>query len=64
MAAGNEALTQTLGRAAHASGFEAILVQSAEDATGQNLVIFPDNLRKSSQFYVLDSDKLTPSGSK
>lgn len=48
MARGNHALSQLVGRAAQAAGVEAIVVRSAEDRNGRNLVVFPENLRKSS----------------
>lgn len=48
-----QSLTQALGRAAFQVGFEAIIVPSAADSTGTNLVIFPDNLLRSSQLEVV-----------
>ncbi len=45
---GAEALTQALGRAAHESGFEGLLVPSAAVAGGVNLVVFPLRLSKGS----------------
>jgi len=42
-----EMITQTIGRLANESGFEAILVASSV-ARGKNLAIFPDNLLRSS----------------
>jgi RES domain-containing protein len=60
MATGRGTLSQMLGSAVHASGFEALLVQSAEDVAGKNIVIFPDHFHKSSRFYLLDPVKLAP----
>lgn len=59
---GKEALTQLLGRAAKEAGFEAMVVRSALDEEGYNIVVFPENLRTSSQLSVLDPEKLSPSG--
>ncbi len=59
MASGQDALSQLVGRAAKEAGFEALVVRSAEDPEGVNLVIFPDNLQKSSQLIVLSPEKLT-----
>jgi RES domain-containing protein len=59
MAGGAEALTQLVGRAAKEAGFEALVVRSGEDPEGRNFVVFPDNLRKSSQLTLLDADKLS-----
>jgi RES domain-containing protein len=39
-----EALTQAIGRAAYAAGFEALLVPCAVDPRAVNSVVFPDNL--------------------
>jgi len=58
--AGREALPQLVGRAAHAAGLEALLVRSTQDPAGKNLVVFPENLRSSSQLYVLDPERLSP----
>ncbi len=60
MEGGSEALPQLVGRAAKEAGLEAIVVRSAEDKNGRNLVVFPANLRKSSQLIVLDPGKLSP----
>jgi RES domain-containing protein len=42
--AGQEALTQALGRLAREAGFQGLLVPSAVQRLGQNLVLFPDQL--------------------
>jgi RES domain-containing protein len=43
--AGREALTQAMGRLARASGFQAILYDSAQVRGGRNLVVFPDRVQ-------------------
>ena len=45
-----EALTQSWGWAFQQSGFEGILVPSAANSEGVNLVVFPENLVPSSLF--------------
>lgn len=42
--AGQEAITQALGRAAHAAGCEGLMVRSAQIGPGYTAIIFPDNL--------------------
>ena len=59
MAAGEEPVTQRLGRAGHAAGLEGLLVRSAADQSGHNLLIFPDNLRARSTVEVVDAGKLS-----
>ncbi len=51
--AGEEALTQAIGRAAYAAGLEGLLVPCAVDLRAVNLVIFPDNLGPRSSLRVL-----------
>jgi RES domain-containing protein len=41
---GKDALTQAIGRAALQAGFEGLLVASAQDRNGRNLVVFPEKL--------------------
>ena len=53
------ALTQMIGAAAHATGWEALLVPSAVETGGANVVIFPDNMKNSSSLRVLNADQLT-----
>ncbi len=48
VAAGTSPLTQMIGQAAFDLHFEALQVQSATDQRGPNLVIFPENLGRSS----------------
>ena len=50
--AGREAMTQALGWALVKSGAEGILVDSAAWRTGANLIVFPENLGKSSALTV------------
>jgi len=57
MASGIAPLPQLVGQAAKEAGLEALLVRSATDATGRNIVIFPDNLRKASHLSVLSPEK-------
>jgi len=49
---GREALTQAIGRAAFEAGLEALLVPSAADRRGANLVVFPARLRPGSRLAV------------
>jgi RES domain-containing protein len=46
---GRESLTQAIGRAAYEAGLEALLVPSAADRNGANLVVFPARLRPGSR---------------
>jgi RES domain-containing protein len=55
---GAEALTQALGRACHDAGLEGILVRSAADRNGHNVVVFPDCLLPGSVFTVLNPGEL------
>lgn len=41
---GQEPVTQALGRAAYEVGFQGILVPSAAERSGANIVVFPDRL--------------------
>lgn len=50
-------ITQQVGGAAAAAGFEAILVRSASDS-GANLVVFVDNMRSGSRLAVVAPDRL------
>lgn len=49
---GREAITQAWGRAFAAAGFEAVIAPSAADATGANVLVFPENLQPGSRFEV------------
>jgi RES domain-containing protein len=56
---GKAPITQEVGRVASRAGVEAILVRSAADRTGQNLVVFVDNLRPGSSLAVIAPDRLS-----
>ena len=56
---GLEPITQRLGQAAHATGWEGLIVPSATDAQGHNLLIFPDRLDATSVVRLLNADKLS-----
>ncbi len=62
--AGEESWTQAIGRAAVAAGFEALLVPSARDRTGKNVVAFPSNLRSNRAVQVMAAEDLPPHPSK
>lgn len=49
---GRESLTQSIGRAAFEAGLEALLVPSAADPSGTNLVVFPARLHPGSRLSV------------
>lgn len=53
----HEQLTQAIGRAVAAAGFEAMLVPSARDDV-TNLVLFPDLLRTASEARTINADQL------
>jgi RES domain-containing protein len=59
-AAGDESWTQAIGRGCYENGFEALLVPSARNRNGKNLVIFPDRLRPASTLELLGPDDLPP----
>lgn len=48
-------ITQQFGRAVYLAGLEAILVNSAADLCGRNLVIFVDNLKHGSFLKILSA---------
>jgi RES domain-containing protein len=52
---GREALTQAIGRAAFDAGLEALIVPSAADPAGANLVVFPGRLSAGSRLAVRDA---------
>jgi len=58
VAAGREPITQSIGRAAFEIGLEGIIVPSAADPNGHNLLIFPGNRQPGSEFQVLNPDGL------
>jgi RES domain-containing protein len=59
-AAGQESWTQAIGRGCRSAGFEAILVPSARNRRGKNIVIFPNRLRRDSRLAGLASKDLPP----
>lgn len=58
MRAGLEPVTQLIGCAAHETDWEGIIVTSAADRSGHNLLIFPDKLRAGSKIELLHPDRL------
>lgn len=59
-AAGEEAITQAVGRIAFHAGVEGLLVPSAAKGHGVNLIVFPANLEQSSRLKILRSEELPP----
>lgn len=55
---GREPITRQFGRVVHELGWEGIVVPSAADREGLNLLIFPDNLAPESSLRVLHAEKL------
>ena len=55
---GREPITQRVGRAAHASGWEGLIVPSAADPSGHNLLCFPDCLLTGSGMTILNAEEL------
>ncbi|CAN5734917.1 hypothetical protein BH11VER1_BH11VER1_08190 [soil metagenome] len=49
---GIEAMTQAWGRAFAVAGFEAVIVPSAADIAGANVLVYPENLLPGSRFEV------------
>jgi RES domain-containing protein len=58
--AGEESWTQAIGRGALNAGFEGLLVPSAQNRTGTNLVVFPENLQARSSMKILAKLALPP----
>ncbi len=58
MRQGREPITQAIGRAASQAGWEGLLVRSAADRAGSNLLVFPDNLRPGSEVRVRNPGRL------
>jgi len=58
--AGNESLTQAIGRAAKEAGLEGLLVPSSARRHGVNLVFFPENRQPRSQIDPVNKDELPP----
>ncbi|GIW83159.1 MAG: hypothetical protein KatS3mg105_4966 [Gemmatales bacterium] len=59
-AAGEESWTQAIGRGCRHAGFEAIIVPSARNPGGKNIVIFPDRLAPRSTLKLLAPKDLPP----
>ena len=59
-AAGHEALTQALGRAAFEGGAHGIIVPSAVKRTFKNLIVFPAHLSGASRLEIRGAEKLPP----
>lgn len=57
--AGCVPITQLMGRAAAEVGLEGLIVPSAADPNGHNLLIFPENLQPGSTATVLHVDRLS-----
>lgn len=55
---GRVPITQQLGKAAYEVELEGLIVPSAADPTGCNLLVFPDNLRPGSRIRVLNAGQL------
>lgn len=58
--AGLAPITQSLGQAASEVGLEGLIVPSAADSNGHNLLVFPRNLQTGSQIRVLAAERLMP----
>lgn len=56
--AGRLPMSQQVGRAAHATRWEGLIVPSAADRGGHNLLTFPDGLGPSSEITLLNADEL------
>jgi RES domain-containing protein len=57
-AVGEESWSQAVGRGCKLAGFEAMIVPSARHLGGKNIVVFPENLRKSSTIEIEHQDLL------
>jgi len=55
---GDESWTPAIGRGCHDAGFEGLIVPSAQNEDGKNIVIFPKKLAKTSKIRVLGADQL------
>ena len=56
--AGHQPITQTIGLAAFEVGWEGLVVPSAADPSGQNLLIFPDKLQSGSHIGIQNAAQL------
>lgn len=57
---GDESWTQAIGRGAVKCGFEGLLVPSSQRRKGQNIVVFPTNLRPGSTLRPMKREQLPP----
>ncbi len=55
---GKETLSQALGRALFELGVEGCLIPSVRDRRGNNLILFPKNLRKDSRIEIVGENEL------
>lgn len=55
-AAGDESWTQTIGRGCVQSGFEGILVPSARNPKGKNIVLFPQNFTAACKLQIIAAE--------
>jgi RES domain-containing protein len=58
--AGDESWTQAIGRGARLAGFEGLLAPSARERNGKNVVVFPENLARTSTVDLMARDELPP----
>jgi RES domain-containing protein len=58
MRGGHEPITQMVGQAAYETGWEGLIVPSAADLKGHNLLVFPEKLQSRSWLQVLHADRL------
>lgn len=56
---GQTPITQLIGQAAYEVKLEGLIVPSAVEAEGHNLIVFPDHLHAKSRITVMNADKLT-----
>ena len=56
--AGLVPITQAIGQAAFDAGVEALIVPSAAQSYGFNVLVFPANLKKGSKIQILNADSL------
>lgn len=57
-ATGEQSWTQTIGRGCYQTGFEGLLVPSAQYSQGRNIVMFPSRFMTSSELTILASEDL------
>lgn len=55
---GEESWTQAIGRGCYVAGFEGLIVPSAADGKGKNIVIFPDKISESSSAVIIGKEEL------